>query len=152
MEFYKGKGINQKSSNQMSPRKLVLDSQQNSEMRSKSPLAVNTAIFNLGAVGDKIRIDDAERPTDSVNATPIGSSCSKITETLKVLKSKRENGLDATIKRGLDKIRRQKKLQQQQHEYRKMRASSTSLWSMLESDMVHQGNHLDPFKAVMHSR
>ena len=112
MEFYKGKGINQKISTQMSTSNLVLDSQQNSEIRSKSPLAVNTAIFDLGAIGDKIRIEDAERPFESVNATPIGSSHSKITATLKAVKSKRENGLDATIKRGLEKIRRQKKLQQ----------------------------------------
>ena len=152
MEFYKGKGINQKTSRQMSTRNLGLDSAQNSESRSKSPLAVNTAIFDLGAVGDKIRIEDAERPGETATATPIGSSGSKITATLEAVKSKRENALDATIKRGLDKIRRQKKLQQQQNEYRKMRASSTSLWSMLEADMVLQGNHLDPFKAVMHSR
>ena len=35
---------------------------------------------------------------------------------------------------------------------KQMLASTTTLWTRLEDDMIHKGNHLDPYKAVMHSR
>ena len=35
---------------------------------------------------------------------------------------------------------------------KQLMASTTTLWNKLEDDMIHKGNHLDSYKAVMHSR